>query len=369
MAYQFKAIEKDKQTYVADNEKIKSANSAFGSYEIGRPTHIERVEKIEDLPKIKLEEIKPREVNKFDTIKNETLKASILEVGLINPVSLLKGDGTYTIISGHRRYDAYKSILDDLLQERRSGVNTPELNRKIDFYSSIPSIVYEQVKEGSPLLGTDKKYITADQEEKIYEASNLETRQISRKDLQKHILYFYKMVKENDQFRTELLNQSNTGAKRKSKKLNVPKVLSTIITKDPGFSVAPSYIWSIVTLIEDKDKFPEYHEKVMERIDSGEKVKPAYNDYFMAVKIHDDEGRDSEEKRYYLERILSGNEPVKNIYNEYFGLEENSSKVRSIRASDRDEITKIFTSATDMNSLYNMLKNGGFLNQIEAYEV
>ena len=369
MAYKFKAIEKDKESYKSDNTKTLQANSAFGSYEIGQTDqHITENIKIEDLPKIQLSDIKEREVNNFDKIKNDTLKASILEVGLINPISVRKDGLYYRIISGHRRYEAYNSILNDLRERRKSGENTPELNRQIKFYSEIPAMVYEIVEEGSTLLGTDKRYITSDQEEKIYEASNLENRQISRKDLTEHIIYFYKMVKENQEFRKTLLEQRNKDGIRKAKKLNVPKVLSSIITQDLGFSVAPSYIWSLVTLIENKDKYPEYHEVVMNRIKAGEKVKTAYNDYEMAVKIHDNTHDNTHSKEEALQRIMAGKEPVKAIYNEYFGIEEKPRRKMPVSTKERAAITKLFSSAQDLNALYSVMKKLGYLDEIPAYE-
>lgn len=322
MAYKFKAVERDKENLNMKNSKTASANLAYGATIIPDFNPSKAIEEMMDsIVKINISQIKPRSVNEFASISNQTLKKSILSIGLINPIIVRKSDNDkYIIISGHRRYSAYKELLADARIEKASlekeGKNVLEADKKISSYSEIPCIVFTMVEQDSELLGTSPKYITALQEEEMYKAANLENRQISKKDLAKHIMYFYNMINDDPEYKKKLLEQNNAGAKRNATKLNIPKVLSTIITKDLGFSVASSYIWQLVTLIEGEYDYPRYHKIAMKRIEDGEKVKTVFNDFKMASEIHNSSKIDDVEKAEYETRIEKGNEKIIDIYNE-----------------------------------------------------
>lgn len=65
------------------------------------------------IQEIELSKIKENPYQTRETIAKEPLKAltqSILQRGLINPISVLKDKESYIIISGHRRFSAYKSL-------------------------------------------------------------------------------------------------------------------------------------------------------------------------------------------------------------------------------------------------------------------
>jgi len=47
---------------------------------------------------------------KIDEESIKSLKESILSVGLINPITVAKRDGYYVVVSGHRRFEALKSL-------------------------------------------------------------------------------------------------------------------------------------------------------------------------------------------------------------------------------------------------------------------
>lgn len=322
MAYKFKAVERDKENLNMKNSKTASANLAYGGTIIPDFNPGKAIEEMMDsIVKINISQIKPRSVNEFASISSQTLKKSILNIGLINPIIVRKSDNDkYIIISGHRRFSAYKELLADARIEKASlekeGKNVLDVDKKISSYSEIPCIVFTMVEQDSELLGTNPKYITALQEEEMYKASNLENRQISKKDLAKHIMYFYNMINDDPEYKKKLLEQNNAGAKRNATKLNIPKVLSTIITRDLGFSVAPSYIWQLVTLIEGEYDYPRYHKIAMKRIEDGEKVKSVFNDFKMACEIHNSNQLDDVEKAEYEARIEKGNEKIINIYNE-----------------------------------------------------
>nr|MBQ4458678.1 ParB N-terminal domain-containing protein [Clostridia bacterium] len=299
---------------------------------------------IEKLPKIEVSKIKGREKNEFSDVGIVTLKQSIKNIGLINPISLRKNKNDYTIISGHRRFRAYKEILNDLKIEKQEAENNNQsldsINSEIEKYSFIPAIVYEIVSDKSDLLGTDPKYITEAQEEEIYKASNLENRQISKQDLTKHIMYFYNMINNSPEFKNNLLSEMNKGAKRNATKLNLPKAVAKLITEDLGFSVAPSYIWQIITLIESKEKYPEYYKKAMKRIDAGDKVKTVYNDFVMAAEIYKTPTDDKRMKEEIITRLEKSDESVLDIYNEFFNI-KNTGKERNHKKVSKSEVIEI----------------------------
>lgn len=323
MAYKFKAIERDKESLDMKTNKISEPNLQFGGSTIPEfnPTKaIEDMMSSGNISQINLEQIKPRSINDFKMISNLTLKKSILDIGLINPIIVRKSDNDkYIIISGHRRFNAYKDILADLKIEKASlekeGISINEVENKIDRFSKIPCIVFTVVEEQSDLYGTDSKYITLEQEEKMYKASNLENRQISRDDLIKHIMYFYNMINDDSNYKKQLLDRANEGGKRKATKLNVPKAIANILTTDLGFNVAPSYIWSYLTIVECKDSYPKLNKVLMDRLNNNEKVKTVFNDYKMAIGIYENDKLDSEEKREYITRIEKG-QNIKSVYDE-----------------------------------------------------
>ena len=91
-----------------------------------------------------------------------SLKRSIKSLGLFTPILVRKSDsGKYVIISGHRRFRAFKEIVADYKVIRTElenrGEDTGEVEKEIEKYSSIPAIVFTVVDDNSELLGTDPK--------------------------------------------------------------------------------------------------------------------------------------------------------------------------------------------------------------------
>ena len=343
MAYKFKnftAIEQDKKNLDMKNSKMEKANSLYGSDVMGTfdPSRlVNEMISLNKIEKISLSQIKVRSVNEFATISNETLKKSILKIGLISPIIVRKSDNEkYIIISGHRRYSAFKEIHEELINQKlqleKDGKAVTETITAIEKYSAIPCIVFTMVDNDSDLLGKGPQYITSVQEEEMYKAANLENRQISRKDLTKHIMYFYNMIKEDPNYKNELLKETQKNAIRKPTNLNYPKIMSQIITKDLGFSVAPSYIWQLIKIIEGEEKYPKYHKIAMKRLENDEKVKTIYNDLKMASEIHNSKDLDAVEKREYETRIEKGTEPIIEIYNEAFNIKDKNNDSKMIKS-------------------------------------
>lgn len=327
MAYDFKknklnGVVFDRENVdFASSQKIKNANSAYGGDVIPdfNPNQaVQNVIEREGIKQIPLDNIKERHTNEFKTISNKTLEKSILEVGLINPIIVRKSDNDkYIIISGHRRFDAFKAIKKKFEVEKLNGKNVDNL---LEHFKMIPAIVFEVVDEQSDLYGTDPKYITSSQEEKMYEASNLESRQIGTTDLTKHINYFYELINNDKEYKKELLEKINETATRKATKLNMPRAVSMVITEELGFNVSPTYIWQLITIKESGNDYPAYQKIALKRIEDGEKVNTVYKDFDMARQIYLDEEIEKVVKDEYKTRIEKGNEPIKNIYNEAYNI-------------------------------------------------
>ena len=116
MAYNFKknnfnAIQRDKETLYTNNSKISKSNAAFGTLSVNEIMSVAMTDNsLVELIDVDL--IKPRNVNDFSKASVETLKESIKELGLFFPILVRTSDnGKYTIISGHRRFQAVKEIL------------------------------------------------------------------------------------------------------------------------------------------------------------------------------------------------------------------------------------------------------------------
>lgn len=334
MAYNFKGIDNDKQKLNHKNSnKIQTPNLQFGSDEIGDPNKaIEKVIEEHGITNIDINKIINRSENNFESVSVITLKQSIRQVGLLSPVLLWQtSDKKYTLIAGHRRVTAYREIINDLRKENAS-------TKEIEKYQTIPALVFEIVDKTDSRLGTDSKYITKETEQLMFEGSNMETRQISRGDLIKHISYFYDMIQNDDKFKTKLLEERNKGKKRYATKLNMPDTISQIITKDLGFAVSGYYVWQFVTLCEKQNDYPAYYKIAMRRIEDGEKLKTVYNDFIKAVEIKEAPLEDKNIKKEYLNRIESEIETVDTIYNECFDIRPEIKK--QLKKSDFIKLLK-----------------------------
>lgn len=343
MAYQFKkkqvfsAIESDKASMsdVHNSEKIKKANAVFGgAVDITTLLPNEIIQKnieAHNITKVKIDLIKPRNINDFENISNETLKVSIQSIGLLNPILVRTSDnGKYIIISGHRRFSAIKEIVADLKIKKaeleKAGKITQETDKKIASFEEVPTIVFTVVEDNSELLGSDPKYITKQMEEEMYKAANLEARQISKNAIVKNIEYFYNLIQNNPDYKEHLLNQRNENAKRKATKLNMSDELAKLITKDLKFPIAPAYVWRVVNILESEEKYPKYQKIALERLYNGDSVRGVFDDFTMAIKIHESQFEDNEIRQEYHTRMEKGNEPLIDIYNEYFNIKETNKQ-------------------------------------------
>ena len=331
MAYNFKktsfnAIERDKQTLNTNTSRTAQANAAFGSRSIAdlMPNFGNN-----NVELIDINLIKPRSVNDFNKGSIETLKQSIDNLSLFFPILVRTSDnGKYIIISGHRRYQAIKELLGEYkvkkAEQEKKGEDTTETDKKIRSYSKIKATVFNVVDVDSDLYGTDPKYITKEQEEQIYVASNAEGRNglIEGKSGYVVVKYFYDLIKDNVELQNKILKERNETGTRKTAKINYPKVISKFITEDLGYNVAPSYIWQVLNIVEDKNEYPAYKNIAIKRIESNEKVKTVYNDYMMAAKLHKAKYDTEDLKEEYATRMEKGTEPIIDIYNEFYDIKD-----------------------------------------------
>jgi len=349
MAYNFKkktfnAIERDKETLYTNNSKISKSNAAFGTMSVNEIMSAAMTDS-NLIEWIDIDLIKPRSTNDFSKASVETLKESIKELGLFFPILVRTSDnGKYTIISGHRRFQAVKEILTDYKIEKaekeKNGQDVSDLEEKIKQFSKIKATVFTVVEKGSELLGTNPRYITKEQEEEIYVASNAESRGNTLEGKSGFVVveYFYNLINRNGELKAKLLEERNKTAKRKATKLNMPDVIAKFITTDLGYPIAPSYVWQVIDLIESQDEYPKYHKIIMDRITKGEKVKKAHRDYEMAVKIHNAPFEDDEIRKEYTTRIEKGNENIEDIYNEFFNIKKESKSHEQQRVSKKEVV-------------------------------
>ena len=371
MAYNFKknkfnAIQRDKETLYTNNSKISKSNAAFGTLSVNEIMSVAMTDNsLVELIDVDL--IKPRNVNDFSKASVETLKESIKELGLFFPILVRTSDnGKYTIISGHRRFQAVKEILTDYKIEKaekeKNGLDVSDLEEKIKQFSKIKASVFTVVEKGSELLGTSPRYITKEQEEEIYIASNAENRGNNLEGKSGFVVveYFYNLINKNGNLKTRLLEVRNRKAKRKATKLKIPDVISKFITNDLGYSIAPSYVWQVIDLIESQDEYPKYHKIVIDRIAKGEKVNKVYRDYKMAVKIHNASFEDDEIRKEYATRIEKGSEKIEEIYNELFNIkkEPRSHKLQKVSKTEVVRILKdIINGKISAQQALNQIEN------------
>lgn len=106
--------------------------SSFGIGSIFNKETVALAQDTHQVQYIEYDKLKPNPVNTkyYKTDDIEVLADSILDKGLIQPLTVVSdGDGTYTIISGHRRYLAIKFINDNKLSDKFKSV--PSIIRDI----------------------------------------------------------------------------------------------------------------------------------------------------------------------------------------------------------------------------------------------
>lgn len=133
--------------------------------------------------RISVYDIAEREVNKFELSNVESLADSIRRVRLAQPILLREisqeenRKEKYEIVSGHRRYAAYRLLL------REATVSGDKSD--IDKYEKIPSLVLPK--------GATKEEI-----DDLYESTNLESRHLDSSDILRHIPYYLNEIESID---------------------------------------------------------------------------------------------------------------------------------------------------------------------------
>lgn len=122
---------------------------------------------------IQLREIIPNPLNKsrsMDYNEIENLKDSIQEVGLLHPLVVYRNDaGTYTLISGHRRFAALNNMAGDdyavpcvVIEKPTNDVEEAEYMTRANVHRSSPDEIRNEVKIANDLwnsMSKDKKKV------------------------------------------------------------------------------------------------------------------------------------------------------------------------------------------------------------------
>ena len=216
--------------------------------------------------RIKLEQIKQREKNEFELVNITQLAESIMQCGLIDPISVIHEVGTgdeYVIVSGHRRYEAYKVLNSTYPNDER--------------YQTIPASVYELTTEleaetnGLP-------YISKEQEEEMYREANMQARQLTYGEVAKQVRKIVFKL-DDEEYYNKLNMLSNDSDRYSITKGNRPKMIMNVLS-------AYSYQgWQRETIrrylkIYEAVKYNEIPPSILDDIENGTTtVKKAYERY------------------------------------------------------------------------------------------
>ena len=191
-----------------------------------------------------------KEGNFFEQSNIGSLKESIRACGLIDPIQLLKAEDGYHIIAGHRRFTAYSRLHEE------DG----------DVFKAIPAIVYQLTddKDMNLQVSENKEFvwITKETEERIYEDSNLESRQLTYSEVARYVVHILERL-ENADYRKKILE--NIERKWNSEKIDKSQQICKILE-------SYNYTgWSKTTIqrflkIYDTSKYSDFVEKKLNNI-------------------------------------------------------------------------------------------------------
>lgn len=158
-------------------KKIADATSYFtGQTVLGKLPNVSETD-------VLISDIEPREINEFSDVKFSLLENSIREYGVIQPIIVVKypEKDKYVICSGHRRFNAVKSLHEQYPEEKR--------------FLTIPCCIYE-ITDDEELVKLNPRYITREMEDAFYRETNLQTRQLQYEDTAKQIRYILKKIED-----------------------------------------------------------------------------------------------------------------------------------------------------------------------------
>lgn len=286
-----KALEISKQTM----EKRRSSGNAAGML-IGTNTlaSFRDDDSLVPVRLIELDKIKERDINEFKLVNIPQLAESIKSYGLIDPISVVHEVGNpdlYTIVSGHRRFEAFKLLNNSFPNE--------------DEYKKIPAAVYELTNDPNE-LAQGLPYIDSIAEESMYLEANLQSRQLTYGEVAHQIRKIVKKLENPDYFnRLNLIVQENKYSIIRNGRIKlILSLLSSYSYKGWQRETIRRYL-----KLYDAVKDGTINENVLDDIELGNiTVKVAYDKYFSTNSISN-----TTKSKKYITRI---NETIKSINNE-----------------------------------------------------
>lgn len=268
---------------------------------------------------IPLDEITPRDINEFDDVKFPLLAQSIYAYGLIQPIIVTKraDNDKYVICSGHRRYNAVKSLHEEYPDDRR--------------FETIECIVYE-VTEDPVLLAKGERYISYETEDAIYRETNLQSRQLRYNEVAKQIRYILKRV-EDPVFKEKAKKMlaEEYGTRKYGEELNETKLIASVLAAQNYQGWSREKVRQYLVIRDTGD------ESLLDRIEDGESVYSIYKQIVKprnreksvntllsnAALITDDLSKLNEEGRVFSQQEIK---KIKKLISELTLLLDNSQR-------------------------------------------
>lgn len=207
---------------------------------------------------VPIEDIEPREVNEFSDVKFSLLENSILEYGVIQPIIIVKypEKEKYVVCSGHRRYNAVKSLHEQYPDDKR--------------FFTIPSCIYE-ITDDEELVKRNPRYITREMEDAFYRETNLQARQLQYEDTAKQIRYILKKIEEPAYLeKAKKMLDEEYGTRRYGESLSRQKLIMSVLASQnyKGWSKEKIRMYLVIRDYGD--------ESLLDEIENGASVHSVY---------------------------------------------------------------------------------------------
>ena len=269
------------------------------------------------LKEISIDELNPSSLNSYE-VESEgitQMKTSLLSVGLLTPLTVVKKADGYCIVSGERRYTALKELIED---GKGDEINIKE--------KMIPCYVYTEDE------------ISDENEELIIELSNLETRDFMREQHRHKVIQI--LFKMQEQGKIEERELASTIAERLGTSNRYARHYKQIFKK--GIDEVQKLMSDSKLLVADASHiagFPEEEqEEIVEMIIEGVNPKEAINNARKEVAEH-------------------GTKKIQALTKDGSISSAEAKKIGSLPMTKQREITNIIDNGGDINAVLNEIKD------------